>query len=54
MTRLSYANVAHTVEYVYLVLHLSLQIKTFIFVVNAADNKQRDKNMTCIKVSIDP
>ena len=25
-----------------------------IFVVNAADNKQRDKNMTCIKVSIDP
>lgn len=22
--------------------------------VNAADNKQRDKNMTCIKVSIDP
>ncbi|NXD35957.1 TOP2B topoisomerase, partial [Copsychus sechellarum] len=24
------------------------------FVVNAADNKQRDKNMTCIKISIDP
>ncbi|NXA61264.1 TOP2B topoisomerase, partial [Mohoua ochrocephala] len=22
--------------------------------VNAADNKQRDKNMTCIKISIDP
>ncbi|NWH21952.1 TOP2B topoisomerase, partial [Grus americana] len=24
------------------------------FIVNAADNKQRDKNMTCIKISIDP
>ncbi len=22
--------------------------------VNAADNKQRDKNMTCIRVDIDP
>lgn len=31
-----------------------LLTKIFIFVVNAADNKQRDKNMTCIKVSIDP
>lgn len=25
-----------------------------LFLVNAADNKQRDKNMTCIKISIDP
>lgn len=35
-------------------LYILLLIKIFNFVVNAADNKQRDKNMTCIKVSIDP
>lgn len=51
----------HLQPYVYL-CHVCLFIMTFyilltkifIFVVNAADNKQRDKNMTCIKVSIDP
>lgn len=36
------------------IITILLLIKIFNFVVNAADNKQRDKNMTCIKVSIDP
>ena len=27
---------------------------SLMFTVNAADNKQRDKNMSCIKINIDP
>ena len=26
----------------------------YLFSVNAADNKQRDKGMSCIKIDIDP
>lgn len=45
-------NDKHAVMSMYLTILLF--IKIFDFVVNAADNKQRDKNMTCIKVCIDP
>lgn len=46
---------AHVVVFISLYnLCALLLIVMFNLVVNAADNKQRDKNMTCIKVSIDP
>lgn len=30
------------------------KLHVFVFVVNAADNKQRDPGMTTIKIDIDP
>lgn len=35
------------------VLTITTKLYSFLLV-NAADNKQRDKNMSCIKVTIDP